>query len=81
MIKSQRMKAPMIIYLRGSVGGLWPVVYREYIGEYVGGGALTANWTEFCKRNNIKPGDKCRFQVEENIAYAVFKVIVTHGSD
>ena len=77
MIKPQRMKAPMIIYLRGSVGGLWPVVYREYVG----GGALTANWTEFCKRNSIKPGDKCRFQVEENIANAVFRVIVTHGSD
>ncbi|KAG6424327.1 hypothetical protein SASPL_114742 [Salvia splendens] len=58
MIKPQRMKAPMIIYLRGSVGGLWPVVYREYVG----GGALTANWTEFCKRNSIKPGDKCSFE-------------------
>ncbi|KAL1563621.1 hypothetical protein AAHA92_06067 [Salvia divinorum] len=77
VIRSQITKAPMIIYLRGSVGGLWPVVYREYVG----GGALTGNWTEFCKQNSIKPGDKCRFQVEENITYVVFRVNVTHGSD
>ncbi|XP_042064093.1 uncharacterized protein LOC121807818 isoform X4 [Salvia splendens] len=77
LTKSQKMKAPMIIYLRGSVGGLWPVVYREYVG----GGALTANWTEFCKRNSIKPRDNCRFQAEENISFVVFRVIVTHGSD
>lgn len=65
----------MIVYLRDSVGRIWPVVYCEYIGSR----ALTVNWTNFCEQNNIKPGDKCRFQVEDSSLH-VFRVDVTHGS-
>ncbi|XP_042004588.1 uncharacterized protein LOC121753368 isoform X2 [Salvia splendens] len=65
----------MIVYLRDSVRRIWPVVYCEYVG----GRALTVNWTNFCELNNIKPGDNCRFEVEDSSLF-VFRVDVTHGS-
>ncbi|KAL1553946.1 hypothetical protein AAHA92_14560 [Salvia divinorum] len=70
-----RTIAQMIVYLRGSVGRIFPVVYCEYVG----GRALTVNWTKFCEQNNIKPGDKCWFQFEDS-TLCVFRVDVTHGS-
>ncbi|XP_047966118.1 uncharacterized protein LOC125210622 isoform X1 [Salvia hispanica] len=73
--RSQLRFYSRIVYLRDSVGRIWPVVYRECFG----GRALTVNWTNLCEQNNIKPGDKCRFQVEDSSLF-VFRVDVTHGS-
>lgn len=65
----------LILFLRGSTQELWPVAYNKYHDCR----AFAANWTRFCKRNNIKPGDECRFQVED-LASAIYKVHVTRGS-
>ncbi|PIN21233.1 hypothetical protein CDL12_06064 [Handroanthus impetiginosus] len=51
-----------VVYLRGSNGRLWPVLYPDVYSIK----ALTDNWTLFCRQNNIKPGDECRFQLEKD---------------
>ncbi|KAK6127727.1 hypothetical protein DH2020_038533 [Rehmannia glutinosa] len=62
-----------VVYLRDSTGRLFPVLYPDLFSVK----ALTGNWTRFCEQNNIKPGDECRFQVENDELY-FYKVDVTH---
>lgn len=60
-----------VVYLRDSSGRLWPVLYPDPSPVK----ALTVNWRNFCEQNDIKLGDKCRFQVED-IMLCIYKVDV-----
>ncbi|KAL6552460.1 hypothetical protein OROHE_007824 [Orobanche hederae] len=62
-----------VVYLRDPTGKLWPMLYPDLISVK----ALTGNWKRFCKQNGIKPGDECRFQVENEKMY-YYRVDITH---
>ncbi|KAI3463762.1 hypothetical protein Pfo_020425 [Paulownia fortunei] len=64
-----------VVYLRDSAGRIWPVLYPDIFSVK----ALTGNWSKFCEQNNIKPGDECRFQVENDML-CIYRVDVTHRS-
>ncbi|XP_057767455.1 B3 domain-containing protein Os02g0598200-like isoform X2 [Salvia miltiorrhiza] len=74
-LRGQTVRGATVVFLRDSVRRLWPVVFRENAGRR----ALTINWTEFCEQDNVKPGDKCEFQVENDTLF-VYRVDVARGS-
>ncbi|KAL0429573.1 UNVERIFIED_CONTAM: hypothetical protein Sradi_0583300 [Sesamum radiatum] len=62
-----------VVYLRDSSGRVWPVLYPDTPPVK----ALTVNWRNFCEGNDIKLGDKCRFEVED-MMLCIYKVDVIH---
>ncbi|KAI8571396.1 hypothetical protein RHMOL_Rhmol01G0116700 [Rhododendron molle] len=66
-----------VVLLRDPESRLWPVVYLEKSQIK----ALTSGWEVFVKENNIRPGDECAFEVEneregtsKNEREVIFKV-------
>ncbi|CAI9757366.1 unnamed protein product [Fraxinus pennsylvanica] len=60
-----------LIFLRDSVGRLWPVMrYSDTLGvtKFLGG------WKQFCKENNIQPGNICDLKCENSVQH-IYTVI------
>ncbi|KAL2492298.1 Uncharacterized protein Adt_27926 [Abeliophyllum distichum] len=53
-----------VTFLRDSVGRLWPVTHYS---DTLGVTAFVDGWKQFCKENNIQPGDICEFKRENSI--------------
>ncbi|KAL9228413.1 hypothetical protein vseg_003999 [Gypsophila vaccaria] len=62
------------VYLRDPAQRLWPVVHHFKNGVSV----LASGWKEVMKANDIQPGDKCLFVVE-NSEESIFTLQVVHN--
>ncbi|KAL2515598.1 B3 domain-containing protein-like [Forsythia ovata] len=52
-----------LIFLRDSVGRLWPILCTKTLDA----AAFVDGWKQFCKKNDIQPGDICEFKLENNV--------------
>ncbi|CAA0828587.1 B3 domain-containing protein [Striga hermonthica] len=71
-IPSVKKDKGKVVYIRGSSGKIWPMIYPNTLKSVK---ALVGNWTRFCETNGIKPGDECRFQ-PENEKFCCYRVDV-----
>ncbi|GER32963.1 B3 domain-containing protein Os02g0598200 [Striga asiatica] len=62
-----------VVYIRDSFGKIWPMINPNKLFME----ALVGNWARFCETNGIKPGDECRFQLE-NEKLCCYRVDVIH---
>ncbi|KAK9734086.1 hypothetical protein RND81_04G114300 [Saponaria officinalis] len=64
-----------LIFLQDPAGRIWPVVYHNKSGFKV----LTSGWKTFMKANNIQPGDKYIFSVENSEEDSITVQVVRHN--
>ncbi|KAL6997045.1 hypothetical protein U1Q18_007169 [Sarracenia purpurea var. burkii] len=72
--RRSRIERKVVVLIRDPELRLWPVLYHEKYGLKV----LTSGWQTFVEVNNIRPGDECVFEVE-NESECIYRVGIVHS--
>lgn len=79
MLKAHDFKIKSELQLRDENGKLWPV--QVNFNNKRASTCITAGWSDFCRKKNLKVGDKCVFEciiATDNFCY-VMKMQVIRG--